>query len=83
MPGGLQGETEACRAFTPNGYHDQYGTNDTVTSICGSAFQYCWVNVYMPYNEVSGVTYRHPNPPRLSLYQTRPRLTYYRLRQMH
>jgi carboxypeptidase C (cathepsin A) len=41
MPGGCADQVAACRALTPNGYRDQYGTNDTVTEACGAAFIGC------------------------------------------
>jgi hypothetical protein len=55
-PGGCKEMVDACRAVTPNGYHDQYATNDTVTEICGSAFEWCWVNVYYAYEVLAGVS---------------------------
>ncbi|KAI1853762.1 hypothetical protein JX266_001746 [Neoarthrinium moseri] len=52
-PGGCKEQAEACRALTPNGYRDQYGTNATVSKVCGSAFLFCWANVYVPYESIS------------------------------
>lgn len=54
--GGCMDLVEACHALTPNGYRDQYGTNDTVTEACGVAFAYCWTNVYFAYDALSGVS---------------------------
>ncbi|KAK6066420.1 serine carboxypeptidase [Seiridium cupressi] len=54
MPGGCKEQVEACRALTPNGYRDQYGTNDTVTEACGNAFAFCWGYVYYAYDALSG-----------------------------
>ncbi|KAK8102784.1 hypothetical protein PG984_015930 [Apiospora sp. TS-2023a] len=53
-PGGCKEQVEHCRALTPNGYRDQYGTNDTVTEACGSASVWCWNNVYAAYDALSG-----------------------------
>ncbi|KAI0124262.1 putative carboxypeptidase S1 [Xylariales sp. AK1849] len=38
MAGGCREQLQACRELTPNGYRDQYGTNDTITEACGTAF---------------------------------------------
>lgn len=55
-PGGCVEQVEACHALTPNGYRDQYGTNDTVVEVCGAAFTWCWANVYGAYEAFSGVS---------------------------
>jgi hypothetical protein len=38
MPGGCLDQATNCRSLTPNGYRDQFGTNETVTEVCGDAF---------------------------------------------
>ncbi|KAH8204107.1 hypothetical protein TruAng_001789 [Truncatella angustata] len=66
MPGGCKEQVEACHALTPNGYRDQYGTNDTVSEICGTAFGVCWITVYYAYDALSGrdpFDIAHFNPP--------------------
>lgn len=60
-PGGCKEQVEACRALTPNGYRDQYGTNDTVSDVCGGAFAWCWAHVYLAYDTLSGVSRLQPN----------------------
>lgn len=55
-PGGCKEQVEQCRALTPNGYRDQYGTNATVTEACGGASVWCWNNVYAAYDALSGVS---------------------------
>ncbi|KAI1252097.1 hypothetical protein MGN70_006669 [Eutypa lata] len=52
--GGCQEQMDACRALLPNGYRDQDGSNETVTEVCGTAFAFCWTNVYYAYDAVSG-----------------------------
>lgn len=56
-PGGCQEQMDACRALLPNGYRDQDGSNETVTEVCGTAFAFCWTNVYYAYDAVSGVSF--------------------------
>ncbi|KAK8070967.1 alpha/beta-hydrolase [Apiospora hydei] len=53
-PGGCKEQVEHCRALTPNGYRDQYGTNTTITEVCGGASIWCWTNVYSAYDALSG-----------------------------
>ncbi|KAF3021516.1 hypothetical protein E8E14_012011 [Neopestalotiopsis sp. 37M] len=53
-PGGCRDLIDECHALTPNGYHDQYGANETVTEACGTAFLFCWTYVYFAYDALSG-----------------------------
>ncbi|RYP08427.1 hypothetical protein DL764_001915 [Monosporascus ibericus] len=53
-PGGCKEQIAACTAVTPNGYRDQDGSDEAATQVCGTAFEYCWTNVYAAYDALSG-----------------------------
>ena len=55
-PGGCKDQIEQCRALTPNGYRDQFGTDENVKNVCGPAMEFCWNNVYTAYDALSGVS---------------------------
>ncbi|KAI1341978.1 Alpha/Beta hydrolase protein [Xylariaceae sp. FL0016] len=66
-PEGCKEQAEACKALTPNGYHDQYGTNETVIGVCGGAYLACGQNMYFAFDEQSereyfDITQMRPTP---------------------
>ncbi|KAK0652264.1 Alpha/Beta hydrolase protein [Cercophora newfieldiana] len=56
QPGGCADLAGACKQLQQTYDPQNTGANTTVNDICFGAFQYCWGNVYYPYEALSGLS---------------------------